>query len=165
MSFLRITCIEEMTLNQSYMLMSQSNNHMYPSVQSYFSTVVTCPGHSWLNHLLSRWMIHESCSWIVSMPKYLHMALKATCTIAFIIIYNDVYSLHYCYVQWGSSGSTTTWTHCIVTVWELHCNSHNLLSTTVTVSCCDPIEVDFSMILWCEIRTLHFFEVPFRLFT
>ena len=45
MSFMRITCIEEMTPNQSYMLMSQSYNHMYPSVQSYFSSVVTCPGH------------------------------------------------------------------------------------------------------------------------
>ena len=33
------------------------------------------------------------------------------------------------------------------------------------LSCCNHIEADFSVILWLKIRTLHFFEVPFRLFT
>ena len=82
-------------------------------------------GRAWAAQRWSKWL--EGCKYV---EIHTHGPWGHVCIITFIIIY--VYLLYYCYVQLGSSGSTTIWTHCIVTAWKLHHNSHNLLSTTVT---------------------------------
>ena len=64
---------------------------------------------------------------------------------------NVVYSLATTYVQVDtivSGGSTTIQTHCIVTAWESPGDSHSFLTyNRHYLSCCNPIEVDFSMIV------------------
>ena len=53
-----------------------------------------------------------------------------------------------------SSGSTPIWTHRIVTAWELCGNSQqSFIYYCHYKSCCNPIEVDFSVILWLKIKT------------